>query len=194
MKHIITISGFPGSGKSSTAKGVAHELGYEHFSSGDLFRKIAAERGLTIEEINRVAEKQQEIDHSVDELLIKIGREKNDLVIDSRMAFHWIPDSFKVFLDLDLQTAAERTFADIKNNGRLTQTADSFEDVLQNTKLRMESEMKRYQNLYNVDFTDKNNFDLVIDVKKNDLEEVIKIVVSEYGKWACPVEKDTIIA
>src|SRR3989338_6655344 len=94
-KHIITVTGFPGSGKSSTAKGVAFRLGYEHFSSGDIFRKMAAERGLSIEEINFTAEKQKEIDLEVDKLLVKMGKEKNNFVIDSRTAFHWIPDSFK---------------------------------------------------------------------------------------------------
>src|SRR2546422_795855 len=31
-KHIITIAGRPGSGKSTTSKTIAEELGYEHFS------------------------------------------------------------------------------------------------------------------------------------------------------------------
>ena len=81
-KHIITIAGLPGSGKSSTAKAVALALGYEHFSSGDLFRKMAEDRGLSVEEINFAAEKQKEIDKEVDELLVKLGKEKTDLVIE----------------------------------------------------------------------------------------------------------------
>ena len=103
-KHIITISGFPGSGKSSTAKGIALELGYEHFSSGDLFREMAAERNLSVEGINFAAEKSKDIDYKVDKLLESMGKEKDNLVIDSRTAFHWIPNSFKVFLDLDSRT------------------------------------------------------------------------------------------
>ena len=80
-KHIVTITGFPGSGKSSTAKGVAKALGYEHFSSGDLFRKMAAERGLSIEEINFTAEKQQEIDHQVDQWLQNMGPQRDKFLI-----------------------------------------------------------------------------------------------------------------
>ncbi len=87
-KKIITIAGLPGSGKSSTAKGVAVALGYEHFSSGDLFRKIAAERGLTIEEINLVAEKQKEIDHQVDERLVEIGKDYVYGIVYRRRAAH----------------------------------------------------------------------------------------------------------
>ena len=113
-KHIITIAGLPGSGKSSTAKEVARALGYEHFSSGDMFRKMAAERDLSVEAINLAAEDQKELDREVDELLVKLGKEKEKLVIDSRMAFHWMPDSFKVLLRLDPKIAAERTFAHIQ--------------------------------------------------------------------------------
>jgi len=182
-KHIITISGFPGSGKSSTAKGVALRLGYEHFSSGDMFRKMAAERGLSIEEINFTAEKQKEIDFEVDKILTEMGKEKNDFVIDSRIAFHWIPSSFKVFLDLDPRTAAERTFVQIKKEGRTSQAGASIDEVYDNTLKRIESEQKRYKNLYNIDVTDKTNFDLVVDTDIHNLEEVTDMVIAEYRKW-----------
>lgn len=182
-KNIITISGLPGSGKSSTAKGVARALGFEHFSSGDLFREMAAARGLSVEQINFAAEQQREIDLEVDELLKKIGKEKDRLVIDSRMAFHWIPDSFKVFLDLDPETAAARTFAHIQKEGRASQAASSLEEVRKKTLKRFESERKRYKNLYNVDFTDKSRFDLVVDTVANSLDQAIKIVVEKYKKW-----------
>lgn len=189
-KHIITITGNPGSGKSSTAKNVALSLGYEHFSSGDMFRKMAVERGLSIEEINFTAEKQKEIDFEVDKLLEKMGKEKNDFVIDSRTAFHWIPDSFKVFLDLDPKIAAERTFAQIQKEGRASQTGSSAEEVYGNTLKRMESERKRYSNLYNIDIGDKTNFDLVVDTNINNLEAAVNIVADAYHKWLnLPVSK-----
>lgn len=182
-KHIITITGFPGSGKSSTAKGVARNLGYEHFSSGDLFRKMAAERDLSVEGINFAAEKSKEIDYQVDKFIENLGKEKNNFVIDSRTAFHWIPDSFKIFLDLDPKIAAERTFLQIQKEGRASQAGSSIEEVYGNTARRVESEKKRYQDLYQIDYMDKTNFDLVVDTKVNDLERVIGIIVSEYKKW-----------
>jgi CMP/dCMP kinase len=182
-KHIITLAGAPGSGKSSTAKGVASVLGYEHLSSGDLFRKMAAERGLSIEEINFTAEKQKEIDLKVDEWLVELGKSKNNLIIDSRTAFHWIPDSFKVFLDLDANIAAGRTFAQMQKEGRTSQTATSVEEVLDKTLQRVTSENKRYHDLYDLNVTDKKNFDLVVDTNTNDLEQVIVIVTAAYKEW-----------
>ena len=104
-------------------------------------------------------------------------------MIDSRMAFHWMPDSFKVFLDLDPQMAAERTFAHIQKIGRLSQKGSSVDEVRENTFKRVESERKRYLNLYNVDITDKTRFDLVVDTGTENLDGVINIVIKFYQKW-----------
>lgn len=182
-KHIITIAGYPGSGKSSTGKGVAKALGYEHFSSGDLFRQMAAARGLSVEGINFAAENQKDIDYQVDELLQKMGREKDNFVIDSRTAFHWMPDSFKVFLELDPRTAAERVFSQMQAEGRESQKASSVEEVQANTEKRVASETKRYADLYQINYLDKKNFDLVVDSKANNLDAVIQLVVAAYQKW-----------
>lgn len=182
-KHIITIAGLPGSGKSSAATGVAKELGYEHFSSGDLFRKMAAERGISIEEMNFTAEKQKEIDVSVDALLRSLGEEKKNIVIDSRTAFHWIPDSFKVFLQLDLTVAAQRMFAQVSGGARLSQNATSPEQMLHNTLKRVESEKKRFRDLYAIDFSDTTQYDLVVDTGTHNLQETVSIIVQNYQAW-----------
>jgi cytidylate kinase len=182
-KHIITVTGLPGSGKSSTAKVLANKLGYEHFSSGDLFRKMAADRGVTVEQLNFLAEKQKEIDDAVDQLLQKIGKEQDHLVVDSRTAYHWIPNSFKVFLDLDPRTAAERTFAQIQKEGRTSQAGASIEEVQKNTFKRVRSEQERYRSLYGIDVTDKTQFDLVVDTAANSLEQVIESIIAAFQKW-----------
>ncbi len=182
-RHIITIGGLPGSGKSSAAVGVATALGYKHFSSGDLFRKMAAERGVSIEEMNIVAEQQKAIDEGVDAMLRAMGSEKNDVVIDSRMAFHWIPDSFKVFLQLDPKIAAERIFAQVSAGERIGQSAASLEKITERTLARIESEKTRYRALYGVDVTDLSQYDMVIDTATHDLRSVIAMIVEVYGRW-----------
>lgn len=182
-RAIVTIAGSLGSGKSSTAKGVAAALGYAHFSSGDLFRKIAAERGLSIEEMNITAEVQKDIDHQVDGLLREMGATGENLVIDSRMAWHWMPDSFKVFLTLDSETAAARIFAQIQGGGRVSEHGHSQEEVRASIERRLASEQKRYLDLYGVDPRDPKNFDLVIDTKQHDLQTVISMVLDAYQAW-----------
>ena len=81
-RDVITIAGSLGSGKSSTAKAVAAALGFRHFSSGDLFRRIAAERGESIEAMNISAEVQRDIDLKVDNLLQDMYRKEEKLTID----------------------------------------------------------------------------------------------------------------
>lgn len=183
-KEIITLSGFPGSGKSSTADGVAKILEFKRFSSGDFMRNIALSRGVSLNELSILAETDESIDRSIDDEVKKAGG-LTKVVIDSRLAFHWIPESFKVYLDLPPEIAKERISNNLKVN-KLRQESEgmaSVEEIYQKITSRLESEKKRYKELYGIDHTDKENFDLVIDTNKNNLEEVVHIIVTEYKKW-----------
>lgn len=182
-KDVITIAGSLGSGKSSTAKAVASALGFRHFSSGDLFRRIAAERGESIEAMNISAEAQRGIDLKVDNLLRDMYPKEEKLTIDSRMAWHWMPGSFKVFLVLDPDTAAERIFNDLQAGGRTSEDAKSVEEVRNSIDRRFASEQKRYAGLYGVNPIDPLNFDIVINTRHNDLKTVTSIVLAAYRAW-----------
>lgn len=182
-KEIVTVAGSPGAGKSSTAKAVAAALGFRHFSSGDLFRQLAAERGESIEAMNLSAEVQRDIDLNVDKLLQEKYRVEDRLVIDSRMAWRWMPHSLKVFLVLDPGTAAERIFDNLREEGRQSEDAKSVEEVRASIDRRFASEQRRYLALYGVNPTDPLNFDLVINTKHNDLPTVTAIVIAAYQAW-----------
>jgi predicted cytidylate kinase len=182
-KQIITIAGLLGSGKSSTARAVAATLGFRHFSSGDLFRQLAVERSESIEAMNISAEVQRDIDLKVDHLLQEMYRTDEKLVIDSRMAWHWMPSSFKVFLLLDPDTAAERIFHHVQDEGRMSEDASSVQEVRKSIDRRFTSEQKRYGALYGVNATDPLNFDIVINTKHNDLKTVTEMVSAAYQAW-----------
>jgi len=176
-------AGSPGSGKSSTAKAVASALGFRHFSSGDLFRRLAVERGESIEAMNISAEVQRDIDLKVDNLLREMYHAEEQLVIDSRMAWYWMPLSFRIFLILDPQTAAERIFNHLQGEGRLSEDARSVQEVRKSIDRRFASEQKRYAGLYGVDATDPINFDIVINSKDNDLRAVTAMALAAYQGW-----------
>lgn len=182
-KDIITIGGLLGSGKSSTAKAVASALGFRHFSSGDLFRQIAAARGESIEAMNISAEVQRDIDIKVDNLLQEMYRTEEKLVIDSRMAWHWMPGSFKVFLVLDPDTAAQRIYDHLQQGGRTSEDARSVDEVRTSIDRRFASEQRRYAGLYGVNPTDPLNFDIVINTKHNNLETVTAMLLAAYRAW-----------
>jgi CMP/dCMP kinase len=189
-KQIITIAGSPGSGKSSTARALATALGFEHYSSGDLFRQLAVQRGESVEATNISAEIQRDIDVKVDTLLQEMYRTADRLVIDSRMAWHWMPLSFKVFLLLDADTAAQRIFGHLQREGRISEDGSSVEEVRKSIDRRFDSEQKRYRALYGVNFTDPLNFDIVVDTKQNGLETVTGMVASAYTVWLSQPDTD----
>lgn len=183
-REIITITGGLGAGKSSTGDLVAKALEYKRFSSGDFMRKIALDRGVSLNELSTLAETDETIDQNIDDEVRKAG-ENQKVVIDSRLAFHWIPDSFKVYLDLPPETAKLRILKSLTENALRQQSESSktAEEIYEKITHRLESEKKRYQELYGVNHTNKTNFDLVVDTEKNNLEEVVSIVLSEYKKW-----------
>jgi len=183
-KHIITIAGRPGSGKSSTAKAVATELEFKHFSSGDFFRMIGDEMGIDVLQANLTAEKDAELDRRVDERLAEIGGADDRMVIDSRLAWHWIPASFKVFLDLDLEVAARRVLSGIDEARMKSENIpDEPREYAELLKRRLESEKNRYKSRYSVDVSNMSNYDLVVDTQINSLEEVASLVVKGYRDW-----------
>ncbi len=183
-KHIITIAGRPGSGKSATSKLVAQKLGYGHFSSGDLFRQLGEERGMDVLHTNLNAEKNSEVDHLVDAKLQQIGHDEDNKVIDSRTAWHWIPQSFKVFLDLDFDVAAARITKDMDDERRRSENIPSDNhEYAQKLKERFDSETRRYMKLYQINPYDTANYDLVVDTEANNLEQVTEIVLQKYKEW-----------
>jgi CMP/dCMP kinase len=183
-KEIITICGGLGSGKSSTAKKVAQILGFKHFSSGDFFRQVGLELGLSITEINIRAETDPKIDEMTDQKLRDLNNAEK-IVIDSRTAYHWIAESFKVYLDLPPEIAKNRILNSLKENPLRMQSegVSTVEDVYEKMQERFKSEQKRYWDLYKINNTDKSQFDLVIDTNKNNLEQVVNVIVLEYKKW-----------
>ncbi len=183
-KHIITIAGKPGSGKSTTSKRLATTLGYTHFSSGDLFRSIGQARGIDVLATNRLAESEKDIDYLVDQKLREIGQSKDNLVIDSRMAWHWMPYSYRVYLDLDLKIAAERILRGMDEARRAAEhVPNNPEEYAEQLKARLDSEARRYFDLYQVNPYDQNNYDLVIDTATNSIDAVQNIISESYRNW-----------
>jgi cytidylate kinase len=181
---IITIAGKPGSGKSTTSKGVAAKLQYRHFSSGDLFRSIAADRGLDVKSANQQAEKESSIDDLVDQRLQDMGRTESDIVIDSRTAWHWMPNSFKVYLDLDLHVAAKRIIlASDERQSANEYIPEDHEEYVKELQERLDSEARRYESLYGINPYDTQNYDLVVDTSQYSIDEVVDQIVAAYNGW-----------
>ena len=171
----ITISGKIGSGKSTIGKFLAKKLGLKHYSTGDFMRQIANEKGKTLLELSKIAENSDEIDRILDERQMSLGETEDDFLIDARLGFYFIPDSIKIFLDVDINEAAKRIYAE----KRLDETNLSLKNTIENIKTRQASEKNRYEKYYRIDVNDKSNFDIWIDTSNKCPEEIVEIILSE---------------
>ena len=171
---IISISGRPGSGKSVVGKRLATRLGLDHVSAGDFMREMAAERGLTILELSRIAEHDIAIDREIDARTARVGATRDRFVIDARLAWNFLPRSVKVFLDVRSEVAARRIYGD----GRSAETENVDEAATQAAmERRTESERRRYEEYYGIDYLDPAHFDVVVDTSDRSIDEVVDAIV-----------------
>jgi cytidylate kinase len=161
----ITITGNLGSGKSSVAK-ILKEKGYEIVSTGNIFRSLAMEKGLSVEEFNKQVNEaasrgDRSVDKMIDDTTTKLGKEKDNVVFDSRLAWHFAPDSFKVFVITDIDEASRRVFNDsLRANSESYESQEACKKALIH---RQKLETVRYKEIYDIDYYDMSNYNLVIE-------------------------------
>lgn len=174
---IITITGRPCSGKSEVAKYLSLYHGFTPFYAGQIYREVAVERGLDVLELNR--KRDISVDHYVDEKIKEIGeRDKGkDVVVDSRTAWHFIPDSFKVFLDVDESAQISRFLLSSRNSERTDLTPQGAKASVDE---RWNLENERYMELYGFDNTDMSKYDCIINDSKLTIEETGEAVYEAY--------------
>lgn len=177
---IITLTGVPGAGKSTIAKLLSERLNIPWYSMGDLRGKLAAERGMTIDELNELGETEAFTDHDIDAYQTKLGKEQSNLIIDGRLSWHFIPHSFKVFLDVDPDEAARRIFEASKQGLRADEKPyASAREVKERVQARLASDQKRYQQYYQLDYLDRRNYDLVIDTTLLTPEQIVQRILDK---------------
>lgn len=180
---IITITGLPGSGKTTVVKELSRRLGIPWYSIGDLRGIMAQDRGMTIDELNQLGETEAFTDNEVDEYQKKLGTSGESFLMDGRLSWYFIPHSFKIFLDVDPQIGAQRIFDAERSQERPDEPAyTSPEEARGIVEKRVASDVKRYQQYYGVDFLDRTNYDLVIDTSHTTAEEVINQILAKIPK------------
>ncbi len=180
---IITLSGYPGSGKSTVAKLLAERLGYKRYSMGDLRGKTAQGHSMTIDEWNAHGEGNQETDVPVDEYQHELGLKEDNFIIDGRLSWHFIPHSFKVFLDVDGKEGARRIFEHAKTGARKDEHVyKSAEEVATWARERTASDNRRYQKYYGVTWDTPSHFDLVIDTTQMPPEAVVQLIIDKMAE------------
>ncbi|MCR6691245.1 MAG: AAA family ATPase [archaeon YNP-LCB-003-016] len=174
-KIVITVSGPPGSGKSTHAKRIAEKLNLRYFSIGRYFRDIANKMNLSLEEFQRIAEKDPKYDLEADNRTL-MEAEKGGVVIDGHLT-GWIAKEkadIKIYLTASLEERARRV---AKRDGK------PFEQAINDIRRREESNALRYKTFYGIDLNDLSIYDIVINTEKWEEEEVSQTLIYLIQKY-----------
>jgi cytidylate kinase len=153
---------------------LSEKLGWPRYYIGDIRRKKALEKGMTLSEYNKLGETDPSTDTEVDDYQKKLGEKEDNFIIEGRTSWHFIPHSFKIYLDANEKNAAERILNDLKKNlGRNEdKSLNTIKDVLKSLKERKKSDIKRYKKYYNINVYDKNNYDFTLNTTNLTIEDV----------------------
>lgn len=180
-RHIITIAGDLASGKSRITDLLQKSLNYEIYRNGEYVRKLAKEKGLDITSFNEYLKDHPEIDEQIEKSAAEYSKTHDNLIVDARLGWYSIPDSFKIYLKVDIDVAAQRAFNDEKR--KETEKFETIEEQKQDMIKRFQSENERFFRLYGVHKEDMSNYDFVLDTTNNTIEENAKLIEEEYKKW-----------
>lgn len=164
---LLTISGPSGSGKTTVANGLSQRLGFAHISAGEVFRELARERALSLEQLSKLAEKDPEIDQMVDTRQAELAQSHENVIVDGRLSGWVLKGDVAVWLKAPLEVRAER----------IARREDKDRAIaLRETRTRDSSEAARYLAFYNIDTVNLDIYDLIIDTRHWDQFAVIDII------------------
>lgn len=175
----ITISGKHGAGKTSVAKKLAKTLNYDFISVGNLQREIAVKKGMTIMELMEIGKKDKSIHIEMDEKTMEAGKTRKNLIMEGLIAFHFIPHSYKIFLDVDGDVGVKRIFEDERKD---EPRASSLEETKERLKKRLENVRESFQKYYKIDFLDPSHYNFIIDTTDLTTQEVIDKILNKINK------------
>ncbi|MEM1610667.1 MAG: AAA family ATPase [Sulfolobales archaeon] len=167
---VIAISGPPGSGKSTLASAIARRLGLRYHSTGAIFRRIASEKGVSVEELDRIAEKDPSIDLAIDSKA-KEEAMRGSVVVEGHIATWMVKDyaDLLIYVTASIETRAKRVAA---------RDGISIEEARRRIEIREESMRRRFKNLYSIDISDLSIHDIIINTERIDVSTMIKIVLT----------------
>ena len=176
----ITISGPPGSGKTTACNSLSQRLGYQAVVFGKIFRQMAADRGMTLVEFGDLAEKDPSIDQKIDSTIVDTARCADDIILESRLSAYMMSrngiPAFKIYLHASPEVRVSRIGV---------REGESVEAAQEATKLREASEAKRYMMYYGIDITDLSVYDLVVDTDHLDPDQVIETIMKGIEGYKC---------
>lgn len=176
----ITISGPPGSGKTTACNRLSEMLGLKAVVFGKIFRELAAEKHLSLLEFGQLAEKDPSIDEAIDARIVEIARENEDIILESRLSAYMLTrnsiPAFKIYLGASPEVRMSRIGV---------REGQTLEEAKKETIERQASEAKRYMMYYNIDINDMSVYDLVVNTDELDPDGVIDTIMKAIEGRKC---------
>ena len=185
----ITIAGDLGSGKSTVANHLINNINYRIESAGLIFRRLAEEHGMTAKEFNQFIESNPKYDNMVDDAIKEMGEKEENIIFDSRLAWFFVPKSFKIYMYVDVDVATERIFND---KDRISESYSDIATAKKEIIERRQSEVLRYKTFYNADINNYKNYDFIIDTSHATKEEVNDLVLDSFNAFEQGKEYDKV--
>lgn len=182
---IITVSGPPGSGTTTVCETIAESHDHEYIYAGDIFRRMADERDMTLAEFTELCETDDSIDRSLDERMQTIAEihAENDtpLLLESRLA-GWVAGPHA---DLRIYLTAPRSV-------RVERLTDSDRvETIEEMRTREESEQSRYRNYYGIASTNQSIYDIVVNTARWDEQTVIEFIRNSIDSYDPATDEGT---
>lgn len=182
-KKIISLAGDLSSGKGVVSKILMEDLNFGVYRNGDYFRKLAQEKGMSVTEFNEYVKQHTEIDIQIENSAKEYAKDHENFIIDARLGWYAVPESFKVYLKVDIDVATKRAFENQDQDKKQTERFDTIEEQKLDMEKRYKLENERYYMVYGVKKDDMSNYDLVIDTTNKTPHEVADIIKKEYLEW-----------
>lgn len=178
----FSITGHLGSGKSTICKLLNKEYNFEIISAGSIIREMATNKGISLLEFNKSIVNDVDVDNYVDQAIVEKNKNIKDnknVIFDSRLAWHFLEDTFKIFIIVSPYQAALRTYLtrDTKD-----EKYSSVEEAMNKLVERRVIENRRYKLAYGVNCEDLANYDVVIDTSFISPNEAVDIIMECYLK------------
>jgi len=163
---------------------LAEKLNWPRYYIGGLRRQKAAELGITLDEYNKLGETDPSTDKEVDEYQKKLGETKDNFIIEGRTSWYFIPQSFKIYLDVIKAVGAKRVLAQLRggHNRNEGHNLHTINDVVKSHTERKKSDILRYKKYFNIDAYNKKNYDLIVDTSKKTISEVFDEIYAIIAK------------
>ena len=166
---IITIGGLAGTGTTTLAEVLSEKLDIPYISAGFIFREMAAERGMTVLEFSEFAEGNDDIDKEIDKRQAEKAKLAENLIVEGRLSAFFVDNAdLKLWLITPFEVRSKR----------IAQREDKPVDLAKVEIItREKSEALRYMEIHNIDISNMDIYDIIINTGTFNPENVSEIII-----------------